>query len=250
MKRVLSILLAIFLCINLTAPSNAYAATTKINKSKLVLRTGDTYSLKLNGVSGDIQWSSSKDTIATVTTAGKVKAVKPGKSTIEAVYQGKTYQCAVTVKSSKTVDVVYTAYIFDDSTIKQYAKQYKKENPDVLDVKVYDDEHITVTMYETDRLDALKEYNDSFDELLQSIITDDTYEGIFTDIEADNLLTNVKLYANKDKYDGSLAELGIVLTFGIVGEAVQAMNLIDVKDRACTISIIDNVTGETLYTTE
>lgn len=250
MKKVLSILLAIFLCINMVAPGTVYAATVKISKAKLELRAGDTYTLKLSGSTDIIKWSSSKTSVATVSSKGVVTAVKAGKATITAKFKQKSYKCTVTVKSGKTVDVVFTAYMFDDSTIDEYVKKIKKENPNYLDVKPYDDGHIIVTMYESDRIALVNDVNNNFDTYLQSIVSSDSYTGIFTDIKSDKLFKNITIYAIKDKYVGSSAELGLLLAFGIVAEGVQAINLVDVDDRTCSITIIDKSTGDILYTTK
>ena len=246
MKKVLSVLLTIFLCFNLIAPGTVSAATIKISKSKLELRAGDTYTLKLSGATGTIKWSSSKKSVATVSSKGKVTAVKAGKSSITATFKEKIYKCALTVKSSETVDVVYTAYT--DLSIEEFVEKVKNENPDYLDVKPYDDGHITVTMYESDRVAIVNDINDKFDNYLQSIIS--SYDGVFTNIESDKLFKNITIYADKDKYEESSAELGILLAFGLVAEGVQAINLVDVTDRTCNLTIIDNATGDILYPIE
>jgi len=140
------------------------------------------------------------------------------------------------------------AYIFDDATIEEYAKQYKKDNPDCIEVKAYDDEHIVVTMYEVDRLQVIKEFNTNIDTFLTSIVSDDSYEGAFTDVKSDKLLQNIKIYANKDEYENSFAGFAVLLSFGIISEAIQAINLVDVGDRICNVDIYDNENGDILYT--
>jgi uncharacterized cupredoxin-like copper-binding protein len=249
MKKLIALLLTFILSLSLVAPGIAYAATIKLNKSKLELYVDNSYTLKLSGVSGSIKWSSSKKTVATVSSKGKVAAIKEGKATITAIYKEKKYKCEVTVNNNKTVDVVYTAYIFDDATIEEYAKQYKKDNPESINVKAYDDEHIVVTMYEVDRVKAIKEFNANIDTFLASIVTDEDYEGVFTDVKSDKMLQNIKIYANKDKYENSYAGFTVLLSFGIISEAVQAINLVDVDDRICNIDIYDNESGDILYTT-
>ncbi|MDF2944128.1 MAG: hypothetical protein K0S01_2986 [Herbinix sp.] len=249
LKKLIALVLAFILCLPLVAPGTAYAATIKLNKSKLELYAGNSYTIKLSGVSGSIKWSSSKKTVATVSSKGKVVAIKEGKTTITAVYKEKKYKCDVTVNNNKTVNVVYTAYIFDDATIEEYAKQYKEDNPDCIEVKAYDDEHIVVTMYEVDRVKTIKDFNTNIDTFLTSIVTDDNYKDIFTDVKSDKLLQNIKIYANKDNYEDSYAGFTILLSFGLISEAVQAINLVDVNDRICNIDIYDNENGDILYTT-
>jgi hypothetical protein len=249
MKKLISILLAITICFSLISPCTASAATIKLNKTKLELYQGKTYNLKLTGVSGAIHWSSSKKSVATVSSSGKVKAVKEGKAIITATNNKKKYNCTVTVKSNKTADVILAAYITDGSSIKDYAKTFKKENPDYLDVKVYDDKHITVTMYEAERLSNLKELAEKKDELINSMISDDGFNGSIVKMEVDDLFQNIKIYVKKDKF-GEYVPFLAVFAFGAISDMVQAMNLIDVDKRACVITIYDNKTGDVLFSTE
>ena len=69
-----------------------------LNKKKLTLVTGATFQLVIEGVEGQITWKSSSKKIAKVSGTGLVKASKPGKCTITAKVNGKTYKCKVTVK--------------------------------------------------------------------------------------------------------------------------------------------------------
>jgi len=87
MKKLIALLLTLFLCLSLVAPGEAYAATIKLNKLKLELYAGNSFTMKLSGVSGSIKWSSSKKTVATVSSKGKVAAIKEGKTTITATYK-------------------------------------------------------------------------------------------------------------------------------------------------------------------
>jgi uncharacterized protein YjdB len=75
----------------------------KISKTKTTLTAGKTITLKVKGTKAKISWSSSNKKVATVTSKGKVKAVKAGKATIKATYKvnkkSKTLKCVVTVKA-------------------------------------------------------------------------------------------------------------------------------------------------------
>lgn len=244
------------ICIPLIRPETAYAATIKLNKTKLELHEGETYTLKLKGASGTVKWSTSKKSIATVSSKGKVKAIKEGQATITATYKNKKYKCTVTVLSGKKVDVIFTAFILGDVTIEEYAENYKANVPEYLDanfldVKVYDDQHISVTMYETDRLKLVKDINDNINEHASSLLSDDNLKDVFTDVKADKLFQNIKLYTDKKVYDKSpFASLIASIYFGIVSDVVQAVNLIDPEDRICIITIIDKTSGKILYTSE
>lgn len=83
-----------------------------LNKTSLTLKKGSTYSLKYSYIPSElsgvkITWSSSKSSVAKVSSKGKITAVKPGTATItcKATYKGKSVRatCKVTVTSSSTV---------------------------------------------------------------------------------------------------------------------------------------------------
>lgn len=76
-----------------------------LNKKKLTLETGKTYTLKLNHAKAKkVKWTSSDKKIASVSGKGKIKAKKKGKVTITAKYKKKKYECRVTVKKSANVE--------------------------------------------------------------------------------------------------------------------------------------------------
>lgn len=244
MKKIISLLLVITLLISL-APVHTVNAATKLNKSKLTLNVGDSYKLKLTESSSKVKWSSSDKTVATVS-KGKVEAISGGSAVIKATVGKKQYKCTVTVKDKK-IDIIYQAYIFDGSSIEDYAKNYKKENPDIIDVKVYDDEHISVTMWESDRLAELKLINENIDTLINEFITNEDFSGAFIKIEVDELLQNIKVYADREKYENSFAGLSLVLATAIISDAIQSIALVDPEDRVYNLTIIDNETGEIIY---
>lgn len=84
--------------------STVEAAQVKLNNKKITLRKGKTKRLKLKNASGKIKWKSNKQSVATVSKKGLVKAKKTGKATITATYRNKKYKCVVTVinKSSES----------------------------------------------------------------------------------------------------------------------------------------------------
>jgi hypothetical protein len=99
-------------CMAVTAPSiipqmtgcaTVEAATkVKLNKKKATLTAGAKLSLKVNGTSKKVKWSSSNKKVAKVSSKGKVTAVKAGKATITAKVAGKSYKCKVTVVNAQT----------------------------------------------------------------------------------------------------------------------------------------------------
>lgn len=79
----------------------AEAATVKINKTKKTLKVGQTYQLKITGTKKTVKWKSSKKSVASVSSKGKVTAKKVGKTNITATVGGKTLKCKITVKASE-----------------------------------------------------------------------------------------------------------------------------------------------------
>jgi hypothetical protein len=92
----------------------AEAANVKLNKSKLMMVKGTTYQLKLTGATSKIGWSSSKKTIATVSSEGKVTAKKNGNASITATVGKKKYTCEVTITvldtTEKIEEYIYQRY--------------------------------------------------------------------------------------------------------------------------------------------
>ncbi|MFQ9514440.1 MAG: leucine-rich repeat protein [Eubacterium sp.] len=87
-------------CNKMTVNVKVTVKAPYISKKKAKLYYGDSLKLKVKG-SGKVSWSSSKPSVATVSSKGKVKAKKSGKVTIRAKVNGKTLKCKVTVKNPK-----------------------------------------------------------------------------------------------------------------------------------------------------
>lgn len=83
------------------APQETRYAT--ISQNELTLRTGKTKQLKCSGISGEIKWKSSKPSVATVTSKGVVKAIKPGKAVISATSSNMNGALRCEVRVSKKI---------------------------------------------------------------------------------------------------------------------------------------------------
>ena len=94
-----SLLLSFMLGVTITS---SYAATVKLNNTSITLKKGTSYKLKLSGTSNKKYWSSSKKSIATVSSTGKVKAKKAGTCYITVKYGKKKKKCKVKVVSSSS----------------------------------------------------------------------------------------------------------------------------------------------------
>lgn len=75
------------------------AEAAKISKKSLVLIKGQSATLKVSGTKKRPKWTSSRRTVATVSSRGKVVAKKKGTTTITAKIGTKKYSCRVTVQT-------------------------------------------------------------------------------------------------------------------------------------------------------
>lgn len=69
-----------------------------LNKTSVTLDKGQIYTLKINGTTNKVTWSTSKSSVATVSSSGKVTAKAAGTATITASVAGKKLTSKITVK--------------------------------------------------------------------------------------------------------------------------------------------------------
>lgn len=96
-KRILSIITILLLIVCMAVPASAAG---KISKKKATLKVGQSLQLKITGTKGKVKWTSSKKSVATVSSRGLVKAKKKGSATITAKIGKKKYICKITVKKN------------------------------------------------------------------------------------------------------------------------------------------------------
>ena len=126
-RTIASLLILILVAATLISYNNAKAAI-RLNKSKATINIGETLQLKITGTNKKTTWSSSKKTVATVTSKGKVTAKKTGTTTITAKTSDKKYTCKVTVMENLI-----------DKTAEEIVKEFIKEGLDIGTVIVYDE---------------------------------------------------------------------------------------------------------------
>lgn len=78
-------------------------STPKISRKTLSLYVNNTAALKVTGTLDKITWSSSKKSVATVSSDGVVKGKKKGSCTITAKFGSKKLKCKVTVKGIRKI---------------------------------------------------------------------------------------------------------------------------------------------------
>lgn len=125
-KRLFSLLMVFCLVlsvIGIEAPELS-AASVRMNKKTATLQVGKTLNLKVSGTSDKITWRSSKKSVASVSSTGKVTAKKLGTAKIYAKFSGKKLYCKVTVTGS-TADTKAGGRLnplsaYDEHTISYY----------------------------------------------------------------------------------------------------------------------------------
>ena len=81
-----------------------------LNATSKTINLGGTYQLSVKGGDGAIVWKSADPKIATVSSAGLVKGVKSGTTTISATRNGVTLKCKITVAAPKLSATSKTLY--------------------------------------------------------------------------------------------------------------------------------------------
>lgn len=93
------------------------AATIKLNSTSKTLIKGKTYQLKVSGTKKKITWSTSKKSIATVSSKGKVTAKGVGTAYIYAKVSGKKLKCKIKVESPSLSSTKLALLIGEQKTL-------------------------------------------------------------------------------------------------------------------------------------
>lgn len=133
MKQMLLVAVAALLIV-LVVPDNAQAASTvKLDKKSLTTYVGGQTQLTMTGNAKNVKWSSSKTSVASVTSKGLVTAKKAGKAVITVKSGSKKATCTVTVKkqlSAKQAVAQLNSKLKKATciTVNAYQKSIKKSN--------------------------------------------------------------------------------------------------------------------------
>ena len=104
-NRFAQILVILSAVLMLTVGMGITANAASLSKNKLTVYQGQSFRLRLKGVSGKVRWSSTKPWIAKVDSKGVVQTLKPGICRIKASSGGKAYSCRLKVKGLKFVNL-------------------------------------------------------------------------------------------------------------------------------------------------
>lgn len=129
-NKMISFLLALIMVAGLlfVNQTDVYAASKKmsLNVTDIVLSVGQSRTLSVSNAK-KVKWTSSKKSVASVSSKGKITAKKTGKATVTAVVSGKKFKCNVVVSkpSSKKKDVL-VVYFSQTGTTKTVAEKIQK----------------------------------------------------------------------------------------------------------------------------
>lgn len=136
-----------------------------------------------------------------------------------------------------------------EGTIEDYVAELNETEKDKK-YKVYNEECYSFFIKESERIELLDKFlsDEAMQELLLQI--NDGYPNVYTKIQFNDDFTEVKIFANKEKYDESDLFVSFTPTFilALYSELVQSYELIPVEERRLDFCIIDNKTNEVIYT--
>lgn len=101
------------------------SAAVKLNKTKVTLCKGQTYQLKVTGTKSKAKWTSSNKKNVSVSSTGKIKALKASSVSITATVGKKKYYCTVKVEDPKFQKAKYSTNPGEKYTL-QFGKTTQK----------------------------------------------------------------------------------------------------------------------------
>lgn len=144
MRRKRRIVLLFALALLLLIPGMAAEAKTKpkLTAKKKTMTVGQTYKLKLKGVSGKakVKWKTSKKSVVSIAkkkgNTVTLKAKKKGTAVVTATYKKKKYKCKITVKAKRKNSTADNPVLnSSDVTLYYLSEEYK-------DYITYDSSHL------------------------------------------------------------------------------------------------------------
>lgn len=232
MKKILSIVLVMLLCVGLI-PNTADAAV-KISKNNIALYVGETATLKITGTKGKVTWTSSKKSVATVSSNGKVTAKGIGSATVTAKVDSKKYTCKVKVEEDKEVTLTVTNLFNFDGFSKYLSK---------LDMKTVENEDYTTTykMKKSTQKAILSYISKHFSEDFLSDVP--TY---YQSIDANSEMTDFKATVSKSEYLKNKGNDPTAFGILIISTGYQQFSGTSDKDIKLKIQVVDKDTGKVI----
>lgn len=137
-KRKILCMMFLLLTLILGTVTTVQASAVRLNKTKLTLIKGETIRLKLSGTKKTPKWSSSKPSVASVSSKGTVTAKKNGTTYIYAKIGKTKYKCVVKVETPRINFTKKTLKVNETATIKlsgtTLKAKYTSSNPKIVRV--------------------------------------------------------------------------------------------------------------------
>lgn len=110
----------------------------KINKTSVLLVKGKSVRLKIKNATQKVKWASTKTSVATVSSSGKVTAKKAGKAVITATVGSQKKKCTVKVESPKLNSAKIVMKVGETKTLKlkgcKHSVKWWSANSDIVKV--------------------------------------------------------------------------------------------------------------------
>lgn len=196
--------------------------TPKISKTTVTLYKNGSYTLKMLNTKQKVIWKSSKPSVATVSSKGKVTAKATGTTTVTATVLGKKYNCKITVKQ-KPVATSKVPVCVSKQTVYARAHRYTEKeyfnylaipecfiyiknldkNAQVVDITSSNPKITAYKRYELDAIEVDDNSEDNFHNLLGETST------ISFKVIQNNKTYNLSCKINVEKGPSPFSELKI-----------------------------------------
>ena len=122
-----------------TPPPAETVRPMEISQTSLLLVKGQSKKLKIKNAAGKVKWTSSKKSVASVSSSGQVKARKKGKTVITANVGGEKKTCKVTVEFPKLNMTNISVNLWESRTLKlsgcKHSVKWRSSDSDIVKVK-------------------------------------------------------------------------------------------------------------------
>ena len=196
-----------------------------VSPSSMELKEGESKKIEveLEGASSTVIWKSSDDSVATVDD-GKVTAKKAGTATITATVEGKSANCAVTVKAAEKVSATLKSIkIAGAEVTKVDDNNYNVTVTDESNFNIVDDgKHVIISLsdesakYSMTSLDAKNEF--------KILVGDNTYTFKVKKPEANTYLSKLEVvgYAFDQAFNKDTTSYTVTVPYDITTVTINA----------------------------
>ena len=147
------------------------------------------------------------------------------------------------------VELIFSPITMEENfNIEEYVKNLNAEDNE--NYYVYDDSHYAKKIKESERLEFLRNFDDS--EKVSEEITSQlnkNYPEVFKKVVLENKGKDVSVYVSKELYENSdfAVTLNAIIIPGVFSSNLQTYNLVPISERSYSVKIIDVDTNEIIY---